>query len=257
MTEGEGLSLCPAQILRCLETGHGWRVRTFDSLSSTSDLVMEAARRGEAQGLAVAAACQTRGRGRKDRLFFSPPTGMYLSVLLRPQVLDPVHLTLGGGLAAAAAVEELCGKRAGIKWVNDILLRGRKVGGILCERAGEAAVLGIGINLLPPPAGWPPNICCRAGSVFDCVPPGEALREKLIALVLNQLRRVQALSAGEILREYRAACVLLGREVTLPDRGSLRAMAVDIDDCGGLVVRHMDGRVEVLRAGEVRCKLAE
>ena len=128
--------------------------------ASTNALVRERAAAGAPEGLVILANQQTRGRGRLGREFYSPPdTGLYMSLLLRPQEMEAaqaVQITTMAAVAACQAVETLTGKTAQIKWVNDILLGGQKVCGILTEGSfnletgkPEEVVVGIGFNVYP------------------------------------------------------------------------------------------------------------
>ena len=107
-------------------------------VSSTNTLLRQRAEAGEPEGLALVAAAQTAGRGRRDHTFFSPPdTGLYLSFLVRPQLSakDALLLTTCAAAAVALAIEDCAGVPAEIKWVNDVFCRGKKVCGILTEGA--------------------------------------------------------------------------------------------------------------------------
>lgn len=117
---------------------------------STNDLALAAAAAGEDWALVVADE-QSRGRGRLRRQWHSPPgVGLYLSLLYRPRLApeDLAKLTLAAGLAVALAMERVTGLTPGLKWPNDLLLAGKKCGGILCECAlvggGPAAAGGVG-----------------------------------------------------------------------------------------------------------------
>jgi BirA family biotin operon repressor/biotin-[acetyl-CoA-carboxylase] ligase len=133
----------------------GCAILRFDSLPSTNDVAREMAEQGTAEGVAVLAREQTRGRGRQGRAWASPAgEGLYLSVILRPPV-EPARAPLITLAAAVAVAETLAADyaiAADIKWPNDIHARGRKICGILVESAIEKsklayAVLGVGVNL--------------------------------------------------------------------------------------------------------------
>lgn len=139
-----------------------WRVEIHDSLASTQDLLRERAGTGEAEGLVVQSLSQTAGRGRQGTLWTSPAGNLYISVLLRPHCplrqSGQIALLAGAALARSVA-SQFCGKRrVGLKWPNDLLLDGRKAAGILVETqadegAVQAALVGIGVNVLSPPEG--------------------------------------------------------------------------------------------------------
>ena len=111
---------------------------------STNRVAKELARSGAPHGSWVLAKRQTAGRGRLDRSFYSPEGGVYLSVILRPDI-PPEDLVLITPMAATAvrnAVHGLTGIELGIKWVNDLYLGDKKVGGILCEVVDDAVIVG-------------------------------------------------------------------------------------------------------------------
>ncbi len=132
-------------------------VHRFESAASTNDLARALALEGAAHGTAVLAREQTRGRGTKGRAWHSPAgLGLYASFILRgPEggpMPSPHLLPLALGLAASDAILEAAGVESRLKWPNDILFGGRKLGGILCEGAGAGAaggfiVAGLGLNV--------------------------------------------------------------------------------------------------------------
>ncbi|NLA82298.1 MAG: biotin--[acetyl-CoA-carboxylase] ligase, partial [Clostridiaceae bacterium] len=142
-------------------------VQVYDTVSSTNDLAKAAARQG--RSVLIASCQQTAGRGRRGRSFFSPAgSGLYFSLAFPwEREESPVLLTTMAAVASAQALEELLDLEIGIKWVNDLYYLKKKVAGILTEAVsrGKASymVLGIGINLTPPPQGFPPDIAPRAG----------------------------------------------------------------------------------------------
>ncbi len=196
-------------------------VRWFDEVDSTNRLAADLVRRGAPDGLVVGADHQTAGRGRRGRTWESlPGTALLVSTVLRPV---PRLVTLAAGVAAAEACEAVAGAPVRLKWPNDLLSGdGRKAGGILSELVGDAAVVGLGLNLT-----WaPPGAACL-GPTVD--------RDALLAAYLEALDR-----PGDVLARYRARCATLGRRVRveLPAE-TVEGLATDVDDDGWLVV---DGR---------------
>lgn len=175
----------------------------------------------------VGADHQTAGRGRRGRTWESQPGGSLLvSVVLRPA---PPLVTLAAGVAAAQACETVTGVDVVLKWPNDILSAAGKVGGILTELVGDAAVVGLGLNL-----GWSPP---GAG----CLGPGVD-RTELLAAWLTALGE-----PGDVLTRYRERCSTLGRRVRVElPRETVEGVADDIDAQGRLLV---DGRA--IAAGDV------
>ncbi len=178
--------------------------------TSTNDVVKERALAGAAEGLVVVADRQTCGRGRRGRTWISAPgQGLYFSALLRPgwPAADAPWLGVLAGLAAWQAVRDLGVTQATMKWPNDVLVEGRKLGGVLVEpriAAGrvEFAVLGIGINVAQTDADWPVDLRATAASLRQLGLSAEvpAVRDALCASLTALYRQtadgvVQALDA--------------------------------------------------------------
>ncbi len=203
---------------------------------------------GAPEGLVLIAQAQSAGRGRGGHSFFSPQGGLYLSILLRPEIglRQAVRLTAMAAVAACRAAENVSGAELRIKWVNDLWRDGRKVCGILTEAALDMesgmldyAVLGLGFNITAPPDGWPAELQDVAGALFDDAPPPGA-RAALAAAFLNEFWALyHGVPKPEYLPEYRARQALLGQTVTVTPRNGTprKAEALDIDEDCRLVVR--------------------
>lgn len=251
-------------ILSYLPPDHPWadNLQYFDTISSTNTQAKQLAAAGVPQGTVLIAGHQTAGRGRLGRTFHSPQSqGVYLSVILRPDCGpgDLMHLTCAAGTAMCSAIEAAAGFRPGIKWINDLVHNGRKLGGILTELSLDAAgtvnyaVVGIGINCAQGPNDFPPEIRDMAGSLSMAagrpVPPAvlaAAMVRELYAMSLS----LQSEKAA-IMDRYRADCVTIGREVQVLREPVRRGTALDVDDAGALLVRFEDGHTEAVNAGEV------
>ena len=233
---------------------------------STNALVREKANQGCPEGCVIIACEQTAGRGRYGRQFFSPgDTGVYLSLLLRPTAYSPQQATCLTAAAAAAmcqAIEAVTGQQPGIKWVNDIFLRGKKVCGILTEAAVgletgalDYMVLGAGVNLYPPAEGFPEEIQSIAGSVLERSCP-EA-KNRLVGEFLNRFWYFYTHpECRAYLEDYRARSLAIGRNVTVLSAGqAVSACAYGIDDDFRLLVRYDSGKTEALSYGEIRIQL--
>ena len=241
-------------------------LQTVDCTTSTNSDLKLLAQQGAPAGTVLVAGQQTGGRGRRGRSFFSPPgTGVYISLLLRPQLQmqQAVLFTTAAAVAVCRAVEKLTGQNPQIKWVNDVFINGKKVCGILTEAAAdletgmvEYAVLGLGLNVTEPAGGFPPEVAKVAGSIFK-VPQGNA-KNRLTAEVLNQLANLLQNPAGpDIYSDYKSRQLLLGHKVTFEQNGVRQtATAVDVARDYGLVVQLPNGQQRVLSSGEVSCKLA-
>lgn len=252
------------RIFSCLPPDHPWgrQIHWFDTVGSTNTLAKELAAQGAPQGTAILAGSQTAGRGRMGRSFHSPQgLGIYLSVILRPNCspAELMHLTCAVGVAMCNAVEAVCGVRPGIKWINDLILDGRKIGGILTElslspSAGvDYAVVGIGINCNHTLRDFPEELHSIAGSLSMAT--GRSLpTERLSAAMLTELetmsRRLLADKAG-FMESYRRDCVTLGRSVCVLSDSGIRGIAEDVDEDGALLLRLENGDLKRLNSGEV------
>ncbi len=243
-------------------------IRVYKTVTSTNTLLKEMAANGAAEGTVIVAAEQTAGKGRMNRKFHSPGgTGLYLSLLLRPKMKaqEALFITTAAAVAVARTVEEVSGKSAGIKWVNDVFINGRKICGILTEasfdmESGELeyAICGIGVNICPPDGGFPDEIREIAGAVFDAPPAGD-VKNRIAAGIIEKLMNDYAnLSARSFFDEYVKRSVILGEDITVLGRGEpRRAKALSIDRSCNLVVRYEDGTEETLGSGEVSIRKAE
>jgi len=176
----------------------------YDTVTSTNDIAKDLALHGAPDGLAVVARSQSQGRGRRGRTWVSlPDQAVYLSVLLRPpwKAQEATWLGVLGGVAAAEAVAEAGVAELLIKWPNDVLARGRKIGGVLVEpRIGDDAlafvVLGIGINVSQEAGSWPEDLETIATS---CAGEGVSVsRDEMIRRTLLRLDHwYRMLLAGE------------------------------------------------------------
>lgn len=240
-------------------------IEVKSKVTSTNALLKQYAADGSPEGTVIVAAEQTAGRGRFTRSFFSPKdSGVYMSILLRPSVsaADSVLITTAAAVAVAEAAEALCGRRTYIKWVNDVLIDGKKVCGILTEAslniesgALDYAVLGIGINVYEPDGGFPQDIKDKAGAVFS--KREENLRSLLAAEVISRFfKYYNSLAKKEFLNAYRNRCIVLNRRITvLSGNLSRAALATDIDDNFRLHVKYDDSTEESLSSGEISIKL--
>lgn len=224
-----------------------------DETGSTNDDARELALSGAPHGTAVLAARQTQGRGRAGRAWASPEGNLYLSVLLRPRL--PPHkwalLPLAVGSAVVGRLREE-GFHADLKWPNDVLLEGRKVGGVLMEsRIGPDPflVVGLGLNLREPPV---PDATALAR--HGRPPERRALAEALRQRVVEALDRLEKEGPAPTLAEVRARCVTLGRRVAWED-GTGRA--VDVAEDGSLVVEREEGGRALVVAGDVRVRAVD
>ena len=249
-------------ILDRLPSHHPWRdlLQVHESLDSTNTHAKELARQGAAAGTVIIAQTQSAGRGRLGRSFHSPAdTGLYFSLILRPDCKPEqlMHLTCAAAVAACDAVERACGLRPGIKWINDLTLEGKKLGGILTELSfgGDgrvsSAVIGIGINVKK--ESFPRELQPIACSLADFAPQPElsALAAELM-LSLEEMSRCLLSDRAGLMDRYRKDCITTGRQVRIIGADSIRTgLAEAIQDDGSLQVLFDDGQRKTVNSGEV------
>lgn len=234
-----------------------WRIEVVEESGSTNADVAARFLAGEEEGLVVVAEHQSAGRGRLGREWVSTPrSSLIVSFLLVPAEVPAQRwpwLPLLTGVAAAEAVRRVTGAEVDLKWPNDVLAGGRKLGGILLERVERggvpAAVVGIGVNCAQSAEELP----VPEATSLSMVTGGPVDRSALLdALVEELARHYDAWRAGQDLRpRYLELCSTPGREVrvTVPD-GEVVGRAVDVDLTGRLVVGTKTGEVH-LGAGDV------
>ena len=238
-------------------------IHIYKSLESTNKTAKEMAVAGAAHGTVIISDCQTMGRGRNSRTFFSPPGGLYMSIVLRPEGLhfeNPTSVTAFAAVSVCEAIESVTEKAPQIKWVNDIFLDGKKVCGILTEAVTDFesggldwVVLGIGINVSVRTEDFPRDLQATATSLYpDEKKPG--VRNKLSAEIINRLLgRKTHPSEAEIFEQYQKRLMMLGKQITvLQNQMAYRATAMDVDSAGHLIVKKENGEAVTLLSGEIR-----
>lgn len=226
-------------------------LQVFGEVDSTNNLAKAWAREGLAGPGAVLADRQTAGRGRRGRSFYSPEGGLYMSLVVDSLGLRPGQLTTLAAVAVAEAVLQQTGQALHIKWVNDLLLGGKKVCGVLTEgvlvdNQLKKSVIGIGINTGP--AQFPEELAAIAGTLYTAGAPIH--REQLAARIIQEILNGLPLIPTHI-QAYRTLCLTLGRSVRFVQNNQVyEGVAVDVDDDGRLLVQTLSGILPVL-TGEV------
>ena len=261
------------------DQGRQFRVTLHDVIDSTNKEAKRIARRSSSSdNMVIIADAQTEGRGRRDHAFFSPDgSGIYMSFLTRLgnglTAADSTYLMPLTAAAAAEAIKDISGREAGIKWVNDIMIEGKKVAGILIEglfseNAADTVISGIGINVFEPESGFPEDISESAGAVFRESGGSrrvEDIRERLSAEVINRFARLYLEFAATrdssgLMEKYRSMSAIIGKEVTVNGAENERvwtAVAEEIDDECHLIVRNKSGERVYLSSEEISIKLKD
>lgn len=256
--------LTAARILHDLGTKRlGRRVEVHARLDSTNRTARALAEAGEPEGAVVIAEAQTGGRGRLGRRWVSPSNlNLYVSFVLRPRLdpADSAKITLLAAVAVADTLEDHVSGAPRIKWPNDVLVRGRKVAGILSELACEPGrtlfvIVGIGVNLNFPRALMPPEIRDLATSVLEEAggPVDRVVFTR--SLVRNLEKRYIELEErgfDAIARSWNAYARMEGRWVRArTTEEDLVGRVRELDGDGFLVLECRDGRTERVVSGDV------
>lgn len=254
--------LLPYEIKKGLKTQFlGKNIHFFKEVDSTNDVARELADEGAAEGTIVVAESQRSGKGRRGKRWISPSGGVWMTIILRPDI-EPSRapqLTLVTGVAVAETLDQECGLNIGIKWPNDILIGDKKVSGILTEvktKNGNVdyVLVGIGIDLNLDISSFPPDLRGGATSL-----KAELDREiRGAELVQRFLQRFEILyaqfNAGdfrEILRQWRKLSSTIGKYVEVHKKGrTVYGEAVGVNKDGKLILELEDGTLRKVISGE-------
>ncbi|MBR6807993.1 MAG: biotin--[Clostridia bacterium] len=235
-------------------------VTVKETTVSTNTELKLAAESGAPEGTLLAADTQSAGRGRVGKSFFSPDGGLYMSLILRPDFdfKKSLHITTCAAVSTAEAIREVLGMDVGIKWVNDLFYKGKKVCGILTEAPFDSengkikyAVLGIGINVFEPETGYG-DLSGIAGALLDGKPDGE-VKSRLAAAVTDRFfDRYRELESKDLHEEYKRRLFVIGRDVTVL-RGDIteKMTVIDLDSDYNLVLRRHCGETFTMSSGEI------
>lgn len=219
----------------------------LNETDSTNNHLKRMAAEGAPHGTIVVAHTQTAGRGRMGRQFLSPKGGIYMSVLLRPacKAQDLMHLTCAVAVGVCDAIKQSCGFRPKVKWINDLILDNKKLGGILTELSLNSdgtvnyAIVGIGINVGTVPA----EVAGMAAFL-------SADRDVVVAAILDTLSRMDVTDREALMDRYRKDCITLGKQVQITQTGCTGIAAQLLSD-GSLVIQKDDGTTVTVGTGEV------
>jgi len=245
------------------------RITVYKELVSTNKTAKELVQSDNApHGTVIIALNQTGAYGRRERAFYTYPGGVYLSVVVRIPPAEKNRLPENAPLITAYAAVAVCnavyavsGKVCAVKWVNDVFLGGKKICGILTEAISgtDAAIVGIGVNLIPFSPDVPEYITEIAGTVFN---EGESIplnvKNRFAADVIEALTAFGFDGASGVLEEYKKHCsALFGKEITVFENSGekYKATAIDIDEKCRLIVEDSRGGKKILSSGEISVKL--
>jgi BirA family biotin operon repressor/biotin-[acetyl-CoA-carboxylase] ligase len=241
----------------------GREIQVFEATTSTNDLMARLGRAGVKEGVVIFAESQSKGRGRLGRRWISPARkGLWFSVLLRPdmQPQAATQLTIAAATALARAIAMQTGIVPEIKWPNDILIRGKKIAGILTEMSAELdhlkeIILGIGIDVNQEAGEFPATLRKTATSIR--IESGQLVdRAGLAVAILRELDGdYERIKRGEfeiVAEQWREHCSTIGSHVSIRvgDR-VVRGRAEALDADGALLLRGPHGHLERIIGGDV------
>ncbi len=235
-------------------------VFAYDTIPSTNLTAKEMATDGR-RDAAVVANAQTMGRGRLGRSFYSPENGIYLSYIYPVSANNVLLITTAVSVAVCRALERVCKKELGIKWVNDIYLDDKKICGILAEGVMntkgniDAVVVGVGVNILFDKI--PDEIADIADALYKS---GEKIPDinLITAEIIKELKNVpKMIKDSDFIGEYREKSIVIGKHVKVISDNCYLADAIDIDQDGGLIVKRCDtGEKITLNTGEISIRFS-
>ncbi len=256
----------------------GGKIEVFKTIDSTNTeakrRLTQAVSSDALHGTVLIAEHQSAGRGRLGRSFFSPAeSGIYLSLIYKPECgandgggADTALLTAFAAVSVCRALSD-AGIQSGIKWVNDVLINGKKVCGILTEgfireKEIDAVITGVGINVYKAREGFPAELQDIAGSLSENA--AEAVdRNALAALIISHI--IEAFSGKSrhgtcarcsLMDEYKRRSLAMGKRVRVISAAeSYEATVTDITDEAHLVVKDLAGNVRELLSGEISIRL--
>lgn len=235
----------------------------FEETGSTNHEAALLAEQQAPEGTVVIANHQTRGKGRNQRSWFSPAGGgIYLSLILRPAIppTGAPKLSLLAAVAAAETLISLTKLEVLIKWPNDLLVRGKKIAGILAEMSGDAhavnhVIVGIGINVNTAPGSFPGDIRDNATSVL-AETGAPCQRSRVVRALLEHLEFYYSLFLTEgferILSRWKELSRIKGREIQVDgSAGTLSGTVVGVDEEGALLLKDDAGVIHRILSGDL------
>jgi len=239
-----------------------YRIRHYDTIGSTNDEAKRLASLGEPEGTVVSADEQTAGRGRSGRTWITPPgAAIAMSIILRPRIpaIHSTQIALLGGLAVLEGIRRIVDLPAQIKWPNDVLVRGKKVAGVLAEAtfAGEtleSVVLGMGVNVN---AGPPPDFKLEYAATSLAAESGCLLdREAVMNAILAAFdARYPQLGRPELAGAWSEHLAMRGEQVRVAGMTETIIGTLDgVTGSGAIIIRLESGEARMLLAGDVHLR---
>jgi BirA family biotin operon repressor/biotin-[acetyl-CoA-carboxylase] ligase len=233
----------------------------FESINSTNSKAKDLAKKGAEEGTVVISEIQKKGRGRFERVWESPEGGLYFSIILKPKC-EPEKSTLLpliGALSVCKTITSISDLNVIIKWPNDVLIKGKKVSGILLESESDKnnlkyVVLGIGINLNIELSALSEELHSNSTSIAHEIGIKLNYYDFLKKLLLNLDNYYMLFDENKfdfLIKEWKENTDTLGKKVIIDtSTEKISGRAVDIDDCGFLIVVTETGQTKKITSGD-------
>jgi BirA family biotin operon repressor/biotin-[acetyl-CoA-carboxylase] ligase len=235
----------------------GRKLYYYHQLATTMKTAKELAKKGTAEGTVIIADAQTAGKGRMGRTWISPEGSLAMSLILKPYLDNLPQLVMIASLAVVRTIKKVTGLQAQIKWPNDVLIKGKKVCGILIENEVKGdkvnfAIIGIGINVNFDPLAFP-KIADIATSLSHEL-GAEVSKAALISTLLSELEQLylEAQAGAPIYREWQHNMGMLGNWIQVKIGEAVeQGKAETVTETGNLILRRSDGSLAEIAAGDV------
>ncbi|UCG69379.1 MAG: biotin--[acetyl-CoA-carboxylase] ligase [Thermoplasmata archaeon] len=225
----------------------GKTIHGFDFVLSTNDSARTFVEEGVDEGTVVFAEVQRAGKGRLNREWISPKGGLWISIILKPNIKpkEATIMTLLAGVAVAKTLLKVYNLNASIKWPNDVLIGNKKVCGILTELRTQKdkidhLILGIGINVNFDMKEFPEDIRAFSTTLKHEIGKEVSLGKLLSELLVEMDECYDILNSGQpyrIINQWKELSITLGKKVTITNvKETIEGIALDIDDTGALIV---------------------
>ena len=255
MLDGQDLKTSIHSLLNTKFVGR--QLYYYHQLTTTMETAKELVRKGAAEGAVIIAGTQTSGRGRIGRTWLSPEGSLAMSVILKPSLDKLPQLIMIASLAVVRAIKQVTGIETQIKWPNDVLIKGKKVCGILIENEvneGKVnfAIIGIGINVNFDPLAFP-EIAEIATSLSHTIGT-EISKVELISTLLCELEKLylESQAGAPVYREWQGKMETLGRWIQVKTGDTVeQGKAETVTEKGNLIMRRADGSLVEIVVGDV------
>jgi BirA family biotin operon repressor/biotin-[acetyl-CoA-carboxylase] ligase len=235
----------------------GKQIYYYESVTSTMEIAKRLAREAAVEGTIIIADKQTAGKGRLSRIWLSPANNLAISIVLRPTLMTMLKLIMVASVAAVRAIKEVTDIDAQIKWPNDVMIKGKKVCGILIENEFKGdkpnfSIIGIGMNINLNPSIFPEIASLATSLLYET--GHEIPRTELVRVLLLELEKLylQAQDGDSVYEEWQRNMETLGKVIRVQSGDTVeQGKAEAVTKNGNLVLRHSDGSISEIVAGDV------